>query len=280
MARTDGHGGSRPSTGDIQAGDRPKTSGFYERGPAAEGGWGFVLPRENGNIDVIAARNAAVIGSSDDADVQILGPEVAPQHARVEVRADGVYLEDLESPGGTFVGGVRARRIGMAHGDIVRFGNQLAVFVEHGLVRYKGRIDLGEPLVIGPRDRSAFVDPALDYARAGQSFVIEGGPGLGKRTLAQMAAGQRAEQGPIVTVDAGDAPAEAFADAREEQPATWILVNAERLPRAVQVEVGQILARTAGSIARPRARRQHGGAGVRDDLQRPASHDPAAVGAP
>jgi pSer/pThr/pTyr-binding forkhead associated (FHA) protein len=249
MARTDGHGGSRPPTGDIQAGDRPKTSGFYERGPAAEGGWGFVLPRENGTIDVIAARNAAVIGSSEDADVQILGPEVAPQHARVEVRADGVYLEDLESPGGTFVGGVRARRIGMAHGDIVRFGNQLAVFVEHGLVRYKGRIDLGEPLVIGPRDRSAFVDPALDYARSGQSFVIEGGPGLGKRTLAQMAAGQRAEQGPLVTVDAGDAPAEAFADAREEQPATWILVNAERLPRAVQVEVGQILARTPGSIA-------------------------------
>src|SRR2546423_4536112 len=97
----------------------PKTSGFYERGPAAEGGWGFVLPREDGTIDVVSARNGAVIGSGDEADVKIMGPEVAAQHARVEVRADGVYLEDLESAGGTFVGGVRARRIGVAHGDIV-----------------------------------------------------------------------------------------------------------------------------------------------------------------
>jgi pSer/pThr/pTyr-binding forkhead associated (FHA) protein len=229
--------------------DRPKTSGFYERGPSAEGGWGFVLPREDGMIDVVAARNGAVIGSGEEADVRIVGPEVAAQHARVEVRADGVYLEDLESAGGTFVGGVRARRIGVAHGDVVRFGNQLAVFAEHGLVRYKGRIDLSQPLVIGPRDRSVFVEPALEYARAGQSFAIEGGPGLGKRTLAQMAAGQRAQSGPIVTIDGNDSPAEALAEAREQQAATWILANAEKLPRAVQVEIGQILARIPGAVA-------------------------------
>src|SRR5215471_15414161 len=162
MARTDG--------------ERLKSSGFYERGAAADGGWGFVLPREDGTIEVVSARNGAVIGSAEEADVRIVGLEVAGQHARVEVRADGVYLEDLESAGGTFVGGVRARRIGVAHGDVVRFGNQLAVFAEHGLVRYKGHIDLTQPLVIGPRDRSVFVEPALEYARAGQSFAIEGGP--------------------------------------------------------------------------------------------------------
>jgi pSer/pThr/pTyr-binding forkhead associated (FHA) protein len=227
----------------------PKSSGFYERGSAADGGWGFVLPREDGTIEVVAARNAAIIGSGEDADVRIIGPEVAAQHARVEVRADGVYLEDLDSFGGTFVGGVRARRIGVAHGEVVRFGNQLAIFAEHGLVRYKGQIDLGQPLVIGPRDRSAFVDPALEYARSAQSFAIEGGPGLGKRTLAQMAAGQRAGAGPIVTIDADDAPAEAVAEAREQQPATWIFANAEHLPRPVQVELAQIFGRTPGAVA-------------------------------
>src|SRR5437763_6406493 len=200
-------------------GDRLKTSGFYEKGPTAEGGWGFVLPREDGTIEVAAARNSAVIGSSEDADVCIAGPEVAPQHARVEVRADGVYLEDLDSPAGTFVGGVRARRIGISHGDIVRFGNQLAVFAEHGLVRYKGTIDLSQPLVIGPRDRTAFVDPALEYARDGHSFAIEGGPALGKRTLAQMAAGERATAGTTIVIDANDSPADALAEAREQQPA-------------------------------------------------------------
>jgi pSer/pThr/pTyr-binding forkhead associated (FHA) protein len=208
-----------------------------------------VLPREDGTIDVVSARNAALIGSGEEADVRIIGPGVAEQHAKVEVRADGVYLEDLESAGGTYVGGVRARRIGVAHGDVVRFGNQLAVFAEHGLVRYKGRIDPTQPLVIGPRDRTAFVDPALEYARSGQSFVIEGGPGLGKRTLAQMAGGQRASNGPIVLIDGSDSPAEAFADAREQQPATWILANADRLPRPIQVEIGQILARSPDAIA-------------------------------
>src|SRR6266851_8398746 len=70
--------------------DIPKSSGFYERGAAADEGWGFVLPREDGTIEVVSARNAAVIGSGDNADVRIIGPEVAAQHARVEVRADGV----------------------------------------------------------------------------------------------------------------------------------------------------------------------------------------------
>jgi pSer/pThr/pTyr-binding forkhead associated (FHA) protein len=230
-------------------GERAKTSGFYEKGTVADGGWGFVLPLQDGTIDVVAARNSGLIGSGEDADVRIVGPDVAAQHARVEVRADGVYLEDLESPGGTFVGGVRARRIGVAHGDIVRFGSQLAVFAEHGLVRYKGHIDLTQPLIIGPRDRSAFVDPALEYARTGQSFAIEGGPGLGKRSLAQMAGGQRAQSGPIVTIDGNDASPEAINDARDQQPATWILTDIDRLPRPVQVEIAQALTRVAGAVA-------------------------------
>ncbi len=230
-------------------GSQPKSSGFYQRGPSVEGGWGFVLPREDGTIEVVQARNGAIIGSGEDADVRIVGPGIAFLHARVEVRADGVYLEDLESPDGTFVGGVRARRIGVGHGDVVRFGNQLAVFAERGLTSYEGKIDLGAALVIGPRDRAAFVDPALAYARSGRSFAIEGGPGLGKRTLAQMAAGQRAAIGPIVTVDGSDAPGEAVVQAREQQPATWVLISAERIPRSFQAEIGQLMTRVPGSVA-------------------------------
>ena len=59
-----------------------KTSGFYPRGPSSDGGWGFVLPREDGTIEVVPARNAAVIGSGDEADVRVSGPDVAPLHAR------------------------------------------------------------------------------------------------------------------------------------------------------------------------------------------------------
>jgi pSer/pThr/pTyr-binding forkhead associated (FHA) protein len=228
-------------------GPLPKTSGFYSKGPSADGGWGFVLPREDGTIEVVPARNAAVIGSGEEADVRIAGPEVAPSHARVEVRADGVYLEDLGSPGGTFVGGVRARRIGVTHGDIVRFGNQLAVFAERSLANYGGKIELDGHMVIGPRDRSAFVEPARDHAKNGRSFAIEGGPSLGKRTLALLAAKEREGNGPLVTIS-DDVAEGVLGEARTTRPATWILVRAERLPRPAQTEIGQLLSRVPGSI--------------------------------
>jgi hypothetical protein len=240
----------QPGTAHQQArpeGELLKTSGFYKTGPSADGGWGFVLPREDGTIDVAPARNAAVIGSGEDADVHIDGPDVAPLHARVEVRADGVYLEDLESPSGTYVGGVRARRIGVTHGDVVRFGNQLAVFAERGLANYEGRVDFEGDLVVGPRDRSAVFDPAMDHARNGRSFALEGGPSLGKRTLALLAAGVREASGPIVTLD-DDVSEAALAQARATRPTTWVLVRAERLPRPAQTEIGQLLARTPGSM--------------------------------
>jgi hypothetical protein len=230
-------------------GEEPKSSGFYQKGGPVEGGWGFVLPREDGRIEIVPARNAAVIGSDEGADVRIVGPDVAARHARVEVRADGVYLEDLESPHGTFVGGVRARRIGVAHGDVVRFGNQLAVFAERGLADYEGKIDLTTALVLGPRDIAAFVEPALNHARAGRSFAIEGGPSIGKRTLADLAAHERQANGPVVTINGKGTPGESLASARTQQPATWILLHAEQLPRPLQVEIGQILNRIPDVVA-------------------------------
>jgi pSer/pThr/pTyr-binding forkhead associated (FHA) protein len=226
----------------------PKSSGFYQKGTAADGGWGFVLPRADGNVEVLPARNGAVIGSSEEADVRIVGQDVAPSHARIEVRADGVYLEDLDSSGGTFVGGVRAHRIGMTHGDVVRFGGELAIFAERGLVNYEGRVEVEGPMVIGPRDRVAFVDPARAHARAGHSFTIEGGPGLGKSTLALLAADERGAAGGYFTIDANAVDAEAFGAARAQKTGTWIALRAERLPRALQTELSQAIARENGAI--------------------------------
>jgi pSer/pThr/pTyr-binding forkhead associated (FHA) protein len=203
--------------------------------PRAETGWGFVLLLPDGRLETVAARNAAIIGSGETADVRIDGPEVAPEHARVEVRADGVYLEDLASAAGTFVGGVRARRIGMVHGDVVRFGQTLAIFVEHGLFLYQEPFPPDRPLVAGPRDQMLFVGPALAHARAGHSFAIEGGPGLGKRTLAQLSASERS--GPVVTLDAADLAPDTIARARAQRPATWILVDVDRFPRPTQMTI-------------------------------------------
>ena len=155
-------------------GEEPKSSGFYQKGGPVEGGWGFVLPREDGRIEIVPARNGAVIGSDEGADVRIVGNDIAARHARVEVRADGVYLEDLESPHGTFVGGVRARRIGVAHGDVVRFGNQLGLRGT-GARRLRRKDRPCYAARSRPRDIAAFVEPALNHARAGRRLPSKAG---------------------------------------------------------------------------------------------------------
>ena len=171
------------------------------------------------------------------------------QHARVDVRADGVYLEDLDSPGGTFVGGVRARRMGIAHGDVVRFGNQLAVFAERGLSNCEGQLDLAEEIVIGPRDRAAFVEPALEYARAGQSFAIEGGPASANEPSRSSPRVNAKRVARCWSSTASPRPPIVFAEAQGERPKTFLLLSAERLTRPLQTEIVQMLARAPGAIA-------------------------------
>lgn len=64
------------------------------------------------------------IGRADRNDVVLGGDEFASsQHARVEARGDGVWVQDLESTNGTYVNGERvhgARRI--SPGDVLRVG--------------------------------------------------------------------------------------------------------------------------------------------------------------
>jgi transcriptional regulator of acetoin/glycerol metabolism len=203
----------------------------------------------DGRFQIVLARDGAIVGSGEKADVRIDGPDVAPEHARLEVRADGVYIEDLDSQGGTYVGGVRARRIGVVHGDLVRFGGVLSVFVERGLAQYEGQTNPDRPIFAGPREDARFIEPALAHAREGRSFVIEGGPGLGKRTLAELAAKEREQTGPAVTILASDLRPETIAQARAKRPSTWVLVLGEQLPRTSQAEVTQAITRTMGSIA-------------------------------
>jgi hypothetical protein len=229
-------------------GPESKPSGVYPRSQRAEAGWGFVIPRADGGFDTAAATNGAVIGSGEGASTRLAGADVAPEHARIEVRADGVYLEDMNTPGGTYVGGVRARRIGVVHGDVVRFGNQLAVFVERGLAQYAGKTEPG-PLVAGPHNRALWIDPALAHARGGRSFSIEGGAGLGKKTLAELASKERESAGPMVTIDARQGRADAVTQARAQKPMTWIILHAERLPRPAQIELAQAIGRTPGAMA-------------------------------
>src|ERR1700749_1163966 len=74
------------------------------------GGWGLVMVDRAEPPRAITLTDGAVVGAASR-DARVEGAGVAPEHVRVNVRSDGCYLEDLGAPEGTFVGGVRAKRI-------------------------------------------------------------------------------------------------------------------------------------------------------------------------
>jgi hypothetical protein len=192
--------------------------------------------------------DGAVVGSASR-EARVEGPGVAPEHLRVNVRSDGCYFEDLGSSEGTFVGGVRARRIGVMHGDVVRLGRQLAVFVERDLVAYTGPVERTGGLVHGPKQRRDWIDPVLELVKAGSSVCIEGTRGVGKKTLARLAGALRESVGEIVALD-GAAEENGVpvkpAIPPGVRPATWMLFSADLLPRPIQLEIAHSVGRASG----------------------------------
>ena len=209
----------------------------------ASGGWGLVLVDLIDSPRTVTLTDGAVIGSTSR-DARVEGAGVAPEHVRVNVRSDGCYLEDLGAPEGTFVGGVRARRINVMHGDVVRLGRQLAVFVERDLISYAGSVERSGALVHGPKQRRDWIGPVLELAEAGSCVCIEGGPGVGKRTLARLAASLREAAGEVVVVD-GSAEGKAVIPPGA-RPTTWLVLHADRVPRPLQLEIAHAVGRGGG----------------------------------
>jgi pSer/pThr/pTyr-binding forkhead associated (FHA) protein len=64
------------------------------------------------------------LGRAADNDLVLDSDEFASvKHARIEPRRDGVWVEDLNSPNGTFVNGMKlSRRQKLTPGDVIRVG--------------------------------------------------------------------------------------------------------------------------------------------------------------
>lgn len=62
------------------------------------------------------------IGREAACDLRLDDPKVAPQHAWIRTHANKALIEDLGTPGGTYVNGHRVRRHTIAAGDTIRIG--------------------------------------------------------------------------------------------------------------------------------------------------------------
>ena len=87
---------------------------------------GFRLVTADGEAFVLASE--MTVGRSLTGDIVLIGGGVAGQHARLSVRGDSVYVEDLGTLGGTFVNGERIPSrfpVALYESDQVGFGEVL-----------------------------------------------------------------------------------------------------------------------------------------------------------
>lgn len=107
-------------------------------GAAAAAGLGSALRQKRRAVELVVQRSPSLeggssypldsapitIGRADQNDLVLDGDEFASaRHAQIEVRGDGVWVQDLESTNGTFVNGSRvvgAERL--STGDVLRVG--------------------------------------------------------------------------------------------------------------------------------------------------------------
>jgi pSer/pThr/pTyr-binding forkhead associated (FHA) protein len=103
-----------------------ETPGGAESGPPPVSGTSFRLVAGDGEVYPLAG--AMTVGRSLTGDVVLLGNSVSTQHARLTTRGDAVYVEDLGTPGGTYVNGERIPSnvpVALYDEDQVAFGEVL-----------------------------------------------------------------------------------------------------------------------------------------------------------
>jgi hypothetical protein len=81
-------------------------------------------PALNEGDELALNSSALLVGRGSRNDVNLAGDEYASsEHARIEPRRDGVWLEDVGSTNGTYLNGIRLTRAKrLTPGDVLRIG--------------------------------------------------------------------------------------------------------------------------------------------------------------
>jgi DNA-binding NtrC family response regulator len=203
------HGPSTVSLEDARA-DAPRGLGRFHR-----------LVVWNGGVATARAlpgSGQVTIGRTAPADLLIDSATVSRAHARVTVDARGVVLEDLGSLNATRVNGERLqgeRRL--AYGDVILFGNVLAVLEEHtdqAPPRAAEPPPEGVLLQIGAR-KLVVADPVMQHvyaqlrrlAQSQLTVLIVGETGVGKDLAANaLHAWSRRHAKPFVSINCAALP--------------------------------------------------------------------------
>jgi two-component system, NtrC family, response regulator GlrR len=151
----------------------------------------------------------AVAGSLKGLDVVLEHPTVSRMHVEIEALDDGIWVNDLGSTNGTFVGNVRIERARVPEGVAVRIGAETlwvsrarnAAHVERWPHSFFG------PLIGGSAIMRELFACLAQVSATDSTVLIEGETGTGKELVAQaIHEASPRDAGPFVVVDCAALP--------------------------------------------------------------------------
>jgi len=168
--------------------------------------------------DASGARTARIatrarLGSAEHNDIVVADPKVSRLHAELELRSDGLWIRDVGSRNGTWVGGVlvQAARIGAGQAVVVGDTTISASYHDVALPTDAWSEPQYGPLV-GPSVVMRILFATLArVAATDSSILLQGESGTGKELVAQAIHEESPRvAGPFVVVDCGAIPETLF----------------------------------------------------------------------
>jgi len=106
-----------------------------------------------------------VIGRHSECDICLPADEISRKHARVQIEADGLYVEDMGSANGTFVNGKRVKKARLEPGD------ELKLDTVRFLIQAPGVETPPKPQDVTPTQESKVTEE--DVEEAGSSSPVK-----------------------------------------------------------------------------------------------------------
>jgi pSer/pThr/pTyr-binding forkhead associated (FHA) protein len=108
------------------------------------------------------------IGRQEDNTIVLDNPRVSGYHARIDKTGSDYVLTDLQSTNGTFVNNVNVVSRKLLHGDRIRIGEHLLLFVGTEKAKVEAErenIPLNQTVIIGVKPKSKEVSPLPEIQR-------------------------------------------------------------------------------------------------------------------
>ncbi len=85
----------------------------------------FISGKYQGGEFPVTPGKEIIVGRSSDLDMVLVEDMVSRKHARINLQADGIWIEDLGSTNGTFVNGEKIKRARLKEGDRILIGTSI-----------------------------------------------------------------------------------------------------------------------------------------------------------